>query len=89
MAMQNQSWKSDVWLMLLDSDYNKIWSICYGGSGDENLSEISFSKNNDIVFVANSNSSDGDITQPLGNTDVWLVKLDTNGTILQQNQLKP
>jgi hypothetical protein len=82
---------SDVIIYKLDNVGNVIFSKVFGGSGDDtgNSSGYHFSypllykcNSNEYIFTTLTNSTDGDISQNYGGFDIWIVKIDSNGTIL-------
>ena len=65
----------DYWIFKIDTNDNIVWQQSYGGSGiDKDPHITNFSG---TTYVAgSSNSSDGDITNPLGNFDIWFLEID-------------
>ncbi len=76
--------KFDYWLLGVNSTNGDIvWQQSYGGNGDDIKPSIStFSGLVDIV--GSSNSTNGDITNPLGGYDVWWLSgyLGSNGLVI-------
>jgi predicted secreted protein len=65
----------DAWLFKLTSTGNVVWQKTYGGPGDDNA--VSAEETTDGGFVlAATTSSFGN-----GNSDVWILKLNHNGSI--------
>src|SRR3989441_3306760 len=65
----------DAWLFKLTSTGNVVWQKTYGGTGDDNA--VSAEETTDGGFVlAATTSSFGN-----GNSDVWILKLNHNGSI--------
>ena len=58
------------------------WILNYGGSLDDAFSDVIELSDGNILFVGSSSSQDGDISQPRGNLDVWVVKADKSGNII-------
>ncbi|MEZ4938383.1 MAG: T9SS type A sorting domain-containing protein [Crocinitomicaceae bacterium] len=78
--------KSDCWIIKIDLGGNKIWEKTYGGDEVENQSSITSISN--LLFVAiqsNSTASFDKTITTYGDMDSWVLKLDTSGTILDQN----
>lgn len=71
----------DGWIVKLNTNGEIIWQECYGGSGDESFMTIQETFAGGFILAANSTSVDGDVTGNHGNTDYWIVKLDTLGVI--------
>ena len=72
---------SDIHLWKLDALGNILWTQSYGGSQQETLTGIK-SVTGGHVFMANSNSNNGDVGSNIGNIDIWLVKINETGEIL-------
>jgi hypothetical protein len=74
----------DVWLVKTDALGNIQWQKSYGGSNSETLTSIKQTSDGGYIFTGSTRSVDGDITNPKGNEDVWVVKLDQTGNIQWQ-----
>src|SRR5262245_8744319 len=68
---------SDIWLIKMDADGNILWQRCFGGSDTDDPYQIIQTADGGFLFVATTESSDGDITVYHGNSDLWLVKTDS------------
>ena len=76
----------DIWLVKTNNDGHLIRGRCFGGTGSESTFELGMSeglmidRNGDIVFVGETNSTDGDLsisnTPGHGDYDGWVVKID-------------
>lgn len=73
---------SDAWLIRIDSFGNKLWDKRYGGIEAENCTGLIATDDGGFVFISSSLSdSSGDKTQSSkGGYDVWVVKIDSDGT---------
>lgn len=74
--------KGDGWVIKYDNNGNLIWKKAYGGSGSDSIWDIVETDDGNYLFVGSSDSNDGDINSPLGQSDFWLVKINTNGDII-------
>jgi hypothetical protein len=74
----------DVWVVAIDYTGNIIWQKTYGGSAGEMAEYMSPTKDSGYIFIATTNSSDGDITNVKGGPDIWVVKINKYGTIQWQ-----
>ena len=74
---------SDVWVFKVNTDGVLIWSETYGGSETDNANKIA-NTNNGYFVVGETYSNDFDVIGNHGSQDSWLLKLDTNGSILMQ-----
>ncbi len=59
-----------------------LWSMHYGGSGQEQFQRIIPSAGGGFVAVGYTESSDGDVSTALGGRDVWVVRLDSLGQLM-------
>lgn len=65
------------------------WEKTHGGSFDDNAFCMTITADEkSCVIAGNSISADGDITNPLGSDDIWLVKINLNsGSVIWQKSL--
>ena len=75
----------DTWVVKIDSIGNIQWQRCLGGSNGEEQSFIQQTSDSGYVLIGNTYSNDGDVSGNHGLTDVWVVKLSSNGFIQWQN----
>lgn len=78
----------DLWCVKLDRHFNIEWQKLYGGSyADDGLYGMK-ELDNGYVFLARTNSNDGDVTGFNGtpgqnNTyNIWVVRIDSSGSLL-------
>ena len=57
------------------------WQGCYGGSGDEQAFSIQQTCDGGYVVTGETNSNDGDVSGNHGESDFWVLKLDSHGDI--------
>ena len=71
----------DYWIVKIDNNGNKIWDKTYGGSSDDELSDIIQLSDGSFILVGTSSSGiGGDKTESSrGGADYWIVKIDNNG----------
>jgi len=69
----------DIWLIKVDSNWNIEWQKRFGGSDDDNPRSIIREPNGGYILGGFSNSTNGDISTPLGGQDFWILKLDSSG----------
>lgn len=74
----------DGWVVLFDSSGNELWQKTIGGNMDDYFFSGILLSTGDIMLSGFSEStSGGNKTSPsYGQSDVWLVKLDSNGNLL-------
>lgn len=71
----------DLWIVKLDASKNIAWQKTYGGIGAEDLSDVVQTNDGGYLIAANSYSSSGNNSTGLGQSDVWILKLDSNGNL--------
>jgi hypothetical protein len=69
----------DGWIMKIDQSGNKVWSMNYGGSGEDYLKSIASAGEGGYVVAGYTKSTDGDIPLNKGGNDEWLIKIDASG----------
>ena len=77
---------SDIWVLRLDKQGEKVWDKIYGGTGFEVVRKVFPDKDNGFLLLGSSNSGiNGTKTSPNKNTfgnpdyDFWVVKIDSLG----------
>lgn len=73
---------SDAWVVKLDTAGNIIWQHSYGGSADDGFSKIIATTDNGYLCVGYTQSNDGDVSGYHGAGDIWILKINSQGTIL-------
>jgi hypothetical protein len=77
----------DAWVLKLDADGEIEWQNCYGGVGDDLAYSLRQAADGRFVFVGETSSMDGMVEGAHGGTDLWLVGLDLDGSVLWQKTL--
>ncbi|RYF99836.1 MAG: hypothetical protein EOO07_36225, partial [Chitinophagaceae bacterium] len=75
---------TDIILIKLNKNGTLLWKKNLGGSSNDFCRDIITTSDGNLIIAASSGSLDNDITVNYGNTDFWLVKIDTAGNILWQ-----
>ncbi|RMA58976.1 T9SS type A sorting domain-containing protein [Ulvibacter antarcticus] len=66
---------SDVWLARLSASGTLLWREAFGGSDNEEGYSLQKTNDGGFIFVASSQSSNGDVSFNNGQEDFWVVKL--------------
>ncbi len=66
----------DVWLIKTDSEGNKTWDKTYGGTLNDDGSQVRQTTDGGYIIVGDVNNNGG------GDGDLWAIKTDTNGNML-------
>ncbi|CAL2094150.1 conserved protein of unknown function [Tenacibaculum sp. 190524A02b] len=79
----NTKTSDDSDFILLKYNANDVleWFKTYGGSKDDRGTKIINTIDNGFAILGFSKSNDGDSSNNAGNSDLWLTKLDSNGTL--------
>lgn len=72
----------DYWVIKIDQSGNLNWEKSLGGSYVDKPMGIMKDHEDGYLVFGNSNSSNGDISFPLGANDGWVIKLDEDGNII-------
>ena len=77
----------DYWVAKTDSLGNIVWQRCLGSSVNDYPGQMSVDGMGNIYVIGGSHGDDGDITDPHGLTDFWIVKLSLDGDLLWEKSL--
>lgn len=76
--------KGDLWMFTLDANGSMVWQKTYGGSERDGGSSGVQTSDGGYAITGNTYSTDGDVTENKGGSDLWVLKTDLNGTLLWQ-----
>lgn len=72
----------DYWVININpSNGNLNWQIVLGGTGAEYANSVITDADGGYIVAGVSYSNDGDVDDPLGEGDYWVVKLTARGTV--------
>lgn len=74
----------DYWIVKLNNEGVLLWERSYGGSDVDEPYSILETSDKELILAGYTESSDGDITFYQGDFDVWIVKTDSTGELLNQ-----
>ena len=66
----------DYWVLKIDDMGDVEWQNSLGGSGVDRAFSVSQTVDGGFIVAGHVSSSDGDVTNFMGATDIWMVKLD-------------
>lgn len=75
---------NDMWVVKLDNTGNIQWKKALGGSGDDVGTYVQQTADGGYIIAGNTTSNDGDVSGNHGNSDAWVVKLNSAGNIQWQ-----
>ena len=80
--------EADAWVVKLSSTGDVQWQKVLGGStGCDFANSILSTTDGGYIFVGHTDSHDGDVNSHTGERDVWIVKLNSSGTIQWQKTM--
>jgi hypothetical protein len=74
----------DAWIIKIDPAGNIEWQQCFGGTNGEGPNEILQTSDGGYIFAGTTDSNDGDVSGNHGQYDIWVVKLDSLGSLQWQ-----
>lgn len=73
----------DFWVVKVSADGDKMWTKSYGGSEIDVAYGVTRTTDDNYIIVGDTRSTDKDVSNPLGNADLWAVKFNqNNGNII-------
>jgi hypothetical protein len=75
----------DVWVIKTDYAGNITWQKTYGGTLNDQSAAIAASSDGGFIVSGFTASSDGDVSSIHGAEDLWLIKIDSAGSLLWQS----
>lgn len=77
----------DFWAVRVNPQGDLLWEQSYGGSEIDIAYAATTTPDGGYLLAGDTRSSDLDVTNALGNADVWLVKIDDQGNMQWQKTL--
>jgi hypothetical protein len=74
----------DCWIVKLTSNGEIEWQNSMGGLADDEAKSIKQTSDGGFIVAGFSSSNDGNVSGNHGGSDYWIVKLDTEGSIVWQ-----
>ncbi|WP_159025503.1 T9SS C-terminal target domain-containing protein [Aquimarina sp. Aq78] len=78
---------ADFWIVKLDGSGNLVWETNYGGSGNEEATDIEQTSDDGFIVAGFTSSSNGDVGDNYGGLDYWVIKLDSFGGLVWETNL--
>lgn len=82
MDIANTKGSYDYWVVKVDGNGNLLWEKSFGGSGIDVAYDIERTNDDAYMVVGHSFSTDLDVSENHGESDVWLIKIDNDGEML-------
>lgn len=81
----------NIWILKFSQDYSLEWQSCIGGSEVDFVKKAIETPDNNYILLCNTASTDIEGMHKTGDywmtPDIWVVKMDNNGNIVNQNCL--
>ncbi|MBD3582738.1 T9SS type A sorting domain-containing protein [Flavobacterium selenitireducens] len=72
----------DLWVIKIDDDGNLQWQKCLGGSALEDVvPDVMAEPDGTFTILGSTTSNDGNVSFNNGNDDVWMVRIDSDGSL--------
>ena len=72
--ISGQKGSSDMWVLRLDANGNKLNSMVLGGRSEDKSEDAIVNSDGSYMSIGRTSSTDGDVTGNHGGLDVWLAK---------------
>lgn len=72
----------DFWVIKVDNSGNLVWQKSYGGSEIDIAYAITKTNDGNYIVVGDVRSTDGDVSNNLGNADLWVIEINGNGDLI-------
>ena len=73
----------DYWVVRVNADGDKLWTKSFGGEEIDVAYAVTKSMDGNYILVGDARSTDQDVSNPIGNADLWAVKFsDNNGAMI-------
>ncbi|MEN1783669.1 MAG: hypothetical protein AAGF77_00895 [Bacteroidota bacterium] len=74
----------DFWAVHIDKNGRLVWERSFGGTGIDRAEDVVATDDGGYAIVGSTFSTDVQVTQNNGQSDVWLVKISNSGELLWQ-----
>ncbi len=75
----------DVWVVRTDANGTLLWQRTLGSGASERGLAVAQADDGGFLIAGTAEDNGGDIANIIGDGDIWLVKLNGNGTVLWEN----
>jgi hypothetical protein len=83
----NNKGSYDFWVIKISNNGDLVWEKSFGGSEIDEAHAISNTADGNYIIVGDTRSNDLDISQNNGAADLWVVKINPEGTLLWEKTL--
>ena len=79
--------RADIWVIKMNFSGDVIWKKAFGGTQWEYFQKVFVHNDGSITIFGYTDSPNGDVIGHHGFQDVWVIKLNSSGTLLWQKAL--
>lgn len=73
----------DFWVLEVEPDDGTLlWQDTYGGSESDGIQDLVLTPDGGTILLGDSRSNDGQVGMSFGQDDMWVIKIDEEGTLL-------
>lgn len=80
--ISNAKGSYDFWVVKISDSGELLWEQSFGGTGIEISYGMTKTNDNAYVITGNTFSTDTDVTNNHGESDIWLIKVDDDGNLI-------
>ena len=78
---------SDVWIVKINDSGKMAWEKTFGGTDFEGAESIIASNNGGYIITGNSRSRDNQLSENFGENDIWIMKINEEGSMLWEKSI--
>ncbi|MEM9142037.1 MAG: hypothetical protein AAGA86_03550 [Bacteroidota bacterium] len=82
--ISNTKGSYDFWVLKVSGQGELLWERSYGGTGIEIAQDIAQTDDGNYVITGHTFSTDTDVTENHGESDMWLIKISDTGELIWQ-----
>ena len=85
--ISNNKGTYDFWILKISNNGDLIWEKSFGGSEIDEPRAITNTNDGNFIVVGDTRSSDTDVSKNQGAADLWMIKIDSQGTLIWEKTI--
>lgn len=85
--ISNNKGSYDFWVIKIAQDGKLLWDKNFGGTEIDEARAITTTEDGNIIIVGDTRSDDGDVSKNNGGADVWIIKINVDGTLIWEKNI--
>lgn len=81
LARERFGFSPEIYILKINSNGVLQWQKTFGGASEDYVNQIISTNDGGYLFGGYSSSTDGDLSENLGDYDMWVVKITASGTL--------